>query len=407
MKKLFGNIFFVFFLTCAAFCANGQPAQAASAGDTVEAAAAQQENAEGEKFNPGPFIIDHVIDHYGWHITGEGDHSVTIPLPIILVEHWKPTFFMSNKFGHEPHYHAYQGYAIGFTEETEGKIVKLGGKYADYTGPMNDIFAAENIKEGDKEGAARLIDAPATKAIFDISITKNVCSLFISIIILLWVFLHVAKQYRKREGKAPHGMQGLVEPLIIYLRDEIAIPSLGASRYQKFMPYLLTLFFFIFVNNLMGLIPIFPGGANVTGNIAITGILAVITFFITSFSADSHYWKHLVNTPGVPWFLKFPIPLMPIVEIIGIFTKPFVLMVRLFANITAGHIIALGVIALIFIFGGMAPALGYGVSIVSLLFYVFMGLLEVIVAFIQAFVFTLLTALFTGMAMGDEHAEAH
>ena len=154
----------------------------------------------------------------------------------------------------------------------------------------------------------------------------------------------------------------------------------------------------------MGLIPIFPGGANVTGNIAITGILAVITFLMTTFSSNKNYWKHIVNTPGVPWFLKFPIPLMPVVEFIGIFTKPFVLMVRLFANITAGHIIALGVISLIFIFGGLyGPALGYGVSVVSLLFYVFMGLLECIVAFIQAFVFTLLTALFTGMAMEEEH----
>lgn len=364
--------------------------------------AAESETPQ-EKFNPGPFIIDHVIDHYGWHIAGEGDKSITIPLPVILVEHWKPTCFMSSKFGHEPHCRAYRGYALGFTEETAGKIVKLGGKYANYTGVMSVIIEAEGIQKGDNAAAAKLIDADATGAIYDISITKNVCSLFISIIILLCVFLYVAKQYKKHENEAPHGLQGLVEPLILYIRDEIAIPSLGEKRYEKYFPYLLTLFFFIFVNNLMGLIPIFPGGANVTGNIAITGILAVITFLITSFSADKNYWKHLVNTPGVPWFLKFPIPLMPVVEIIGIFTKPFVLMVRLFANITAGHIIALGVIALIFIFGGMHPALGYGVSIVSLVFYVFMGLLEVIVAFIQAFVFTLLTALFTGMAMGGEH----
>ncbi len=367
--------------------------------------AAESESPQ-EKFNPGPFIIDHVIDHYGWHITGEGDKSITIPLPIILVEHWKPTCFMSSKLGHEPHYKAFRGYTIGFTEETNGKIVKLGGKYANYTGLMHVIIEGEGIQPGDNAAAAKLIDADATDAIYDISITKNVCSLFISIIILLCVFLSVAKRYKNHENEAPHGLQGLVEPLILYIRDEIAIPSLGEKRYEKYFPYLLTLFFFIFVNNLMGLIPIFPGGANVTGNIAITGVLAVITFFITSFSADKHYWKHLVNTPGVPWFLKFPIPLMPVVEIIGIFTKPFVLMVRLFANITAGHIIALGVIALIFIFGSMAPALGYGVSIVSLIFYVFMGLLEVIVAFIQAFVFTLLTALFTGMAMGEEHEEA-
>lgn len=156
----------------------------------------------------------------------------------------------------------------------------------------------------------------------------------------------------------------------------------------------------------MGLIPVFPGGANVTGNIAITGILALITFLITTFSSNKNYWVHIFNTPGVPWWLKFPLPLMPIVELIGIFTKPFVLMIRLFANITAGHIIVLGFIGLIFIFGEMAPALGYGVSIISLIFYLFMGLLELIVAFVQAFVFTLLTALFVGMAM-EEHEESH
>ncbi len=353
------------------------------------------ENSESEKFNPGPFIVGHVIDDYGWHITGEGAQSVSIPLPVILFDGGKPVVFMSNKFHHG--HCAYKGYALGFTPETKRTIVKLND--SEFTGEIAELAQKNNIT--DDEGMASLIDADAS--LIDISITKNVCSLLISIIILLWLFLKVAKQYKQRENQAPHGAQGLVEPLILFIRDEVAIPSLG-NKYEKYFPYLLTLFFFILVNNLMGLIPIFPGGANVTGNIAITGILAVITFLMTTFSSNKNYWKHIVNTPGVPWFLKFPIPLMPVVEFIGIFTKPFVLMVRLFANITAGHIIALGVISLIFIFGGLyGPALGYGVSIVSLVFYVFMGLLECIVAFIQAFVFTLLTALFTGMAMEEEH----
>jgi F-type H+-transporting ATPase subunit a len=154
----------------------------------------------------------------------------------------------------------------------------------------------------------------------------------------------------------------------------------------------------------MGLIPIFPGGANLTGNIAVTGILALITFFITTFSAGKEYWVDIFNTPGVPWWLKLPAPIMPLVELIGIFTKPFVLMVRLFANITAGHIIVLGFISLIFIFGQMAPALGYGVSVVSIFFYIFMGCLELLVAFIQAFVFTLLSAIYIGMACGHEES---
>lgn len=395
MKKLLLGFSIAFFLI---FTANF--ATAAEKNDSTEA---QQSAANtAEKFNPGPFIIEHVVDSYGWHITGEGDKSVSISLPIILFEHWKPTVFMSSKFHHG--HNAYNGYALGFTPEHEGKIVKLAGEYANYSGPIHEIMLENDIVEGDVEGAATLVDENATSAIYDVSITKNVCSLIISIIILLWLFIHVAKQYKQRENQAPRGAQGLVEPLILFIRDEVAIPSFGEKKYQKYFPYLLTLFFFILVNNLMGLIPIFPGGANLTGNIAITGVLAVITFLITSFSADSHYWKHLVNTPGVPWFLKFPIPLMPVVEIIGIFTKPFVLMVRLFANITAGHIIALGVISLIFIFGSLyGAALGYTVSIVSLLFYVFMGLLECIVAFIQAFVFTLLTALFTGMAMNTSH----
>ena len=353
------------------------------------------ETGESEKFNPGPFIVEHVIDDYGWHITGSGDKSVSIPLPVILFDNGKPVVFMSNKFHHG--HNAYKGYALGFTPETKRTIVKLNE--AGYTGEIAELAAEKGVASEDQ--MAQLIDADAS--LFDISITKNVCSLIISIIILLWLFLKVAKQYKTRENKAPHGAQGLVEPLILFIRDEVAIPSLG-NKYEKYFPYLLTLFFFILVNNLMGLIPIFPGGANVTGNIAITGILAVITFLMTTFSSNKNYWKHIINTPGVPWFLKFPIPLMPVVEFIGIFTKPFVLMVRLFANITAGHIIALGVISLIFIFGGLyGPALGYSVSLVSLLFYVFMGLLECIVAFIQAFVFTLLTALFTGMAMEEEH----
>jgi F-type H+-transporting ATPase subunit a len=169
------------------------------------------------------------------------------------------------------------------------------------------------------------------------------------------------------------------------------------------MPYLLTLFFFIFLNNLLGLVPIFPGGANVTGNIAVTMVLALFTFVITTFSGNKEYWMHIINTPGVPWWLKIPVPLMPVVELIGVFTKPFVLMVRLFANITAGHIIVLGFISLIFIFGELNAGLGFGVSIVSIAFAIFMFLLELLVAFIQAYVFTLLSALYFGMATEEHH----
>jgi len=169
------------------------------------------------------------------------------------------------------------------------------------------------------------------------------------------------------------------------------------------MPFLLTLFFFIFLNNLLGIVPFFPGGANVTGNIAVTGVMAVFTFLITSFSGNKQYWTHIVNTPGVPWWLKFPIPLMPIVEIMGVFTKPFVLMVRLFANITAGHTIILGFISLIFIFGNVNQYAGLGGVAIAVPFAIFMSLLELLVAFIQAYVFTLLSALYFGMAIEEHH----
>jgi len=330
----------------------------------------QANTEEGGKFNPGQFIIEHVIDNYSWHITTIGDHDVSIPLPVILIDNGKLVCFMSSRFQHG--HAAYKGYAIGSTAETKGKIVRT------------------------TDGDGMLVD---------ISITKNVCSLFISIILICIIFLTVAKQYKRREGKAPKGLQSFLEPLILFVRDDIAIPSIG-HKYVKYLPYLLTLFFFILINNLMGLVPIFPGGANLTGNIAVTGILALITFFITTFSTNKNYWRHIFNTPGVPWWLKIPLPLMPIVELIGVFTKPFVLMVRLFANITAGHIVVLGFIALIFIFGQMAPALGYGVSVISIFFYLFMGLLELIVGFVQALVFTLLSALYIGMAL-EEHEETH
>lgn len=335
--------------------------------------------AEDEAFNAGPFIIEHVTDSYGWHICGDGDKSVTIPLPIMLVDNGHFVVFMSNKFHHGEA--AYKGYAMGWGEQ-KGSIVKLAD---DYTGHL-------------EEGVEYPVDHVCK---INISITKNVCALFISLILIGWIFLSVAKQYRKRPDQAPKGLQALIEPVVIFLQDEVINPSLG-SRAPKYTPYLLTLFFFILLNNLMGLIPIFPGGANLTGNIAVTGVLALITFFVTQFSGKKEYWKDIVNTPGVPWWLKIPLPIMPLVEVIGIFTKPFVLMVRLFANITAGHIIVMGFISLIFIFGQMTPILGYSVSIVSILFYIFMGCLELLVAFIQAFVFTLLSSIYIGMACGPE-----
>ncbi|MEI6348771.1 MAG: F0F1 ATP synthase subunit A [Bacteroidota bacterium] len=327
----------------------------------------------GKKFNAGEMIIEHVIDQHEWHIAKIGDTHVTVPLPIIFFDNGKLEVFMSSKFHHGTE--AYNGYKI--CDEVgphKGKIVKLK---ADGT-----------------------IDESAS--IIDLSITKNVFALLFGMILITFIMISVARSYTKRRGLAPKGLQSFIEPLILFVRDDIAKPAIG-KHYAKYLPFLLTIFFFILINNLLGLIPFFPGGANVTGNLAVTGVLALFTFFITAFSGNKNYWQHIFNAPGVPWWLKLPIPLMPVVELVGIFTKPFVLMVRLFANITAGHIIALGFVSLIFIFGERSIVTGYSVSVVSVAFYIFMGLLELLVAFIQAYVFTLLSSIYFGMAIEEHH----
>jgi F-type H+-transporting ATPase subunit a len=208
----------------------------------------------------------------------------------------------------------------------------------------------------------------------------------------LLIFLGIASTYKKREGKAPKGFQSLIEPIIVFVRDEIARPNIG-HKYIGYMPFLLTVFFFIWINNLIGLVPMFPGGANLTGNIAVTFTLGVITFLVVTFSGNKYYWKHIF-APDVPWWLY---PIMLVVEIIGVLSKPFALIVRLFANITAGHIIVLSLISLIFIFKttSIAP--------VSVAFVLFMYVLELLVAFLQAFIFTMLTALFIGTAVEEHH----
>lgn len=331
---------------------------------------------ENGKFNPSKTIFEHIGDAYDWHIAsfGEEPHKthISIPLPVILFsEESGFHVFMSSKF-----HHGHDSY--------------------------NNFHIAKGEKNVNKGKVVELINGKEVRP-YDISITKNTLSLFISLGFILWIFLSVAKAYKIREGKAPKGIQSLLEPLIIFIRDDVAKASIDKNKYQKFTPFLLSVFFFIFFNNLFGLIPIFPGGANLTGNIAITMVLALFTFIITTVNSNKNYWVHIINTPGVPWWLKIPLPLMPFVEILGIFIKPFVLMVRLFANITAGHIVALGFFCLIFIFGETNPAAGYGVSIVSVAFTVFLFFLELLVAFIQAYVFTLLSALYFGMATEEHH----
>ncbi|MFP4471103.1 MAG: F0F1 ATP synthase subunit A [Bacteroidales bacterium] len=334
-----------------------------------------------EKFKAGDLIMEHVVDAHEWHILSYHDFHLVIPLPVILWYEGELHVFMSGKFHHG--HNDYKGFGIAAEGKHHGKIVRT----------LQNRFITDGVIVHDETK-----DLP-----LDFSITKNVLAIFISVIFMSWLFIYIAKMYRRRNGEAPKGIQSLLEPLIIFIRDDIAKNSIGEDKYQRYLPFLLTLFFFIFINNLLGLVPVFPGGANVTGNITVTMVLALFTFFISTFTANKNYWQHIFNTPGVPWWLKYPVPLMPVVEFVGMLTKPFVLMVRLFANITAGHIILLGFISLIFIFGEIATGLGYGVSVVSIAFAIFMNLLELLVAFIQAYVFTLLSALYFGMATEEHH----
>jgi F-type H+-transporting ATPase subunit a len=324
---------------------------------------------ETEGFNPGDFMFDHIKDAHEWHLLTVGHKHISIPLPVILYS--KKTglnIFMSGKFEHG--YAAYKGFKLEISGDNKGKI-----------------FAEDGSRP------------------VDLSITKNVAAMFFSIALIFWIFLSVGKAYRKNPLKAPSGLQSFVEPIIVFLRDEVIKPAIG-PKYERYMPYLLSVFFFIWINNMLGLIPLPPGGANLTGNIAVTMTLALFTFIITTVSGNKNYWKHIFNTPGVPMWLKLPIPLMPFVEFLGVFTKPLVLMIRLFANITAGHIIVLGFISLIFIFSEMSTGLAYGVSFVSIAFNVFITIIELLVAFIQAFVFTFLSAIYFGLAV-EEHHEEH
>lgn len=321
-----------------------------------------------KKFKPGYMIMHHITDTHEWHVFDWKGKPVSIPLPIILYHEGRGLrVFMSSKFNHGRD--SFMGYMLDHE-----KI----------------IVVDENNKINNAE----------THKVWDLSITKNVFSLFFSITIMLIVFLKTASLYKKEPGVVKKGFSGFLETMILFVRDDIAKPAIGKKYYMRYMPFLLTVFFFIWLNNLLGLIPIFPGGANLTGNIAVPMILASIVFIITTLSAKKTYWQHIFAMPGVP---KPVLLILTPVEIIGMLLKPFVLMIRLFANITAGHIIILSFFSLIFIFGEISPVAGYGASILSVSFVIFMTFLELLVAFLQAYVFTLLAAIYFGSAVEEEH----
>ena len=360
---------------------------------------------EKETIDSGSIIIGHVTDSHTWHIcdykSKDGtEHAVAINLPIILVDEGHLEVFSSKHFHHG---HAvYQGknhtYALigGGLEKEEVVCVEK----ADFEKPP---YIAEPVEVGEELYLKLKDDEGNVLKPIDISITKTAAAIIIAVTLLIIIILASAKKYKVRNG-APHGMQSLIELLVLHVRDGIVEPILGHNT-RRFLPYLLTLFFFIFFCNILGLIPIFPAGANITGNIAVTAILALITFIITNFNGNKHYWKDIFNTPGVPAWLKI-FPLMPVVELVGVFTKPIVLMIRLFANMTAGHIVILGFVVIIFILSNtLGMAVGGAVSVVSVVFAVFISLLECLVAYIQAFVFTMLSALYISMAV-EEPEEA-
>jgi len=326
-----------------------------------------------EAFKPGEFLFGHISDAYSWHITTIGKKEISIPLPVIVKSHDRGWFvFLSSKFEHG--HPAYQGFCLSTSEKYDGKIVEILPDETEYR-PL------------------------------DLSITKNVASLLISAGLLLWMFLSLANFYKRKPMGVPGGFKGALESVVIFMEDGVIKPCIGKD-YQRYTPYLLTLFFFILINNLMGLIPIFPGGANLTGNIATTGVLAVCSFVVINLFASKEYWKDIFLVPSAPMWLKLPIPLMPILELVGVFTKPMALMIRLFANMLAGHMIAMVFMALIFIFGSISPMLGTGVSVLAILFAIFMNCLELLVVFIQAYVFTLLTSVFIGLSRAEpEHAK--
>ncbi len=323
-------------------------------------------NKEGNgKFNASTFIMEHIADSHEWHIiTTKSGKNIAIYLPVILYSKEKGLdMFMSGKLAHGK---VYKGYKLEEEGDLKGKIL--------------------NVNEA---GVADEENRP-----IDLSMTKTVMGMLFAALIGLWIFISLSRSYRKTGISYPKGIQSFLEPAVLFIRDDIAVPNLG-HRYERYMPYLLSAFFFILINNLMGLIPFPPPfGANVTGNVGITFVLAACTYLITQFSGNKAYWRHIFMAPGVPFWL---LPVMIPVELIGTISKPFALMIRLFANITAGHIIVLSLICLIFIFDSLA------VAPVSILFVIFMDCLELLVAFLQAYIFTLLSALFISMATPEEH----
>ncbi len=341
----------------------------------VAAAGASQESAEAQAVDVKKIIFDHVKDSYEWHITTIGDTHVTLPLPIILYSSrtgWE--VFSSSVFHHAPEH---KGFRISQNGNFEGKIVEL------------DAYGNER------------------RPLLDLSLTKTVVSVFIISLLLVVIVVGTARWYRNRKptDEAPRGFVGIMEMVIVMVVESVIKPNVG-STYKKYVPFLLTVFFMIFLTNLMGLLPIFPGGANVTGNISVALALALCTFIAVNVFGNKEYYKEIF-WPDVPAWLKVPVPLMPVIELVGVVVKPFALTIRLFANILAGHTALLAFVSIIFVTMAVNVYIGSAMTVVSVFFTIFMNVLELLVAFIQAFVFTMLSSVFIGLSQPEHRKDGH
>ncbi|MEM9920253.1 MAG: F0F1 ATP synthase subunit A [Bacteroidota bacterium] len=367
-------------------------------------------------YDPVATAMHHISDANEFHVLGD----FHIPLPVIL---YAPdqglTTGLSSMFHHG--HTAVDGYVLdhgrvkrvkpgqGFPTQAvdhdcithEERMVMVLGKekkqevgFVEYKGKKYELESSSTLDGG--------LFGGGFTSYYDFSITRNVFAMLLCAIILVFLFLRVAKGYKDRKGMAPKGLQSFMEPFFTFIRDEVSIPMIGEKHYERFQPFVMSLFFFVLILNLTGLVPFFPGGSNVTGNLAVTMALALLTFIITTVNGNKHYWEHILWMPGIPGWVK--IVLTP-VEVLGMFIKPFSLMIRLFANITAGHIIILSLIGLIFIFGDNGNNVGGATAggVVGVAFTAFMNLIELIVAFIQAFIFATLSASYIGAAVEEAH----
>ena len=356
--------------------------------DTASVANVSHEEVaqEEEKFNPGAMIMHHISDAHQIHFIGK----IYMPLPVILWNHGHLEVFMSSAFWN------------GFDEKGELQFkpytASSGTTYENHHESI--VVSSGESHEGHGAHAEHGAEVAHEKPM-DFSITKSVFGMLFIIVLMVIIFRSVAARYKEGANKAPTGLQNAIEPFILFVRDEVAIPSIGKKKAASFMPFLLTVFFFIWMCNMLGLIP-FLGGFNITGTLSITLVLATLVFIITSINGNAHYWGHIFWPPGIPFGIK--LILVPI-EALSIFIKPTVLMIRLTANITAGHIIILAFVGLVLLFGQNSAIAGYGVGVGAVLFMIFMFFIELLVAFLQAYVFTLLAALYFGDATQEHHHE--